>query len=660
MTAHSVFNVASPATAARTTHFRPARYQTKEELDRFFGTTGVQKREQRLRVRESDGHVFFDWIEKDEWQHLLATGSLTSPSTPSNAPERRRSSVATCLTLNSPLCPASPGRRTSLASSTRSASMSPLVGRFGDVQFGARAETFGPGGYERRGRKRSNSALARSNGRVDDQVHFRPGTVEAKNWTTTPGSKRRQSETLVLTWHHGYYAGEQPDSVERAGKQDEGDKIHIPRLPLTHRKLDQEMLDQAFGSHDSRLNRSSDIPLHQPCARASKPLTLQISSGAQRCDSIELEEATSSTCSSPATSPIAVDKDGTFSSASGGRRGTFGLLLPTLQQQEQSAVQTQVPSIAQGHVCDKSDSARSPPSAAMEVLQTPPSSHFATSISPRAAGVARGLRHARSFDALVTHQDTLSQETCKASPTWLAPETWAQHQAWHFADYAPPSFVNKALQAGGEHKLRAVRSIATLCDSHTPVFGYPSQRAGHAVKMESDRTVGCLGGCSELDAVWTTPLAPRTGAKKFDRTRMQLLTTTSLASASPATSSRSLPDTVTVAAEATNPIRMGVGLRTGPEVYHGIDIPCAAIHLHSDPEDNVEPALAQSMSASKLKKLRKKTHTPTHTPLAPGGNTRVCEVPNHARCTSIASSSAGGVAGQSKTGLRWWSHILHN
>ena len=75
------------------------------------------------------------------------------------------------------------------------------------------------------------------------------------------------------------------------------------------------------------------------------------------------------------------------------------------------------------------------------------------------------------------------------------------------------------------------------------------------------------------------------------------------------------PPTSTTVAQTTStavsaPKRSNAGLGTGPSVYLGIDIPCASIHLHSDPEGNIEPALALTLTNRELRrKLKKKYST---------------------------------------------------
>nr|CDI56157.1 hypothetical protein BN887_01886 [Melanopsichium pennsylvanicum 4] len=599
--------------APKFNNFRPVRYQTKEELDRFFGTTAVQKREQRLRVRESDGQVYFDWIEKDEWQHLLATGSLTSPNSPGDA-ERRRSSAATFLTLNSPLRPSSPARRASLATPGTSGSMSLLVGKLGDVGLGGGVGKDVEGGMERRGRKRSNSALAGRNGKVDEQVPLRKG--EEKNWMSVPGFKRRQSDGLVFSPRRSHCASR--DGVEQPIIHDDSDKIRISRLPLSHRKVDQETLDQAFGMNNPLLDLSPSATLLQP--RVHKPPTLHIPTQSQK-GLIEVDDATSPTCSSP-RSPL--PSGNTFDSFSNGtRRGTFGALFPAEQQ-----LSIPVVSSPNRRARYQSDSATTPPSsAAMEFLQSP----IPTAASSQPL---RTLRHALSFD-------TPRRASFGDNSPPIPSNPWTQRQRWRSAE---DSSCNSA-PPRPERNPRAVRSVASLRETSNEVSRNPRAPSMHAsVTMDRARKMsGSSGDSCASEACWT-PLAPRTGAKKFDRTRMQHLN--SLSHPSPTSTISSLPHVEkvspmrdpfatinsarpciqhitagsskdeTVKGSAKQPksikMRMGTGLRTGPEVYQGVDIPCASIHLHSDPEDNFEPALALTMSSSKLKKFKKKNQLATN------------------------------------------------
>ncbi|CDW98575.1 hypothetical protein [Sporisorium scitamineum] len=229
-----------PPSTPRFQNFRPLRYQTTEELDRFFGTTLAQRREQRLRVRDSNGQIYFDWIEKDEWQHLLATGSLTSPSSPSGEAEAggRRSSGWTCMTLESPLCEAAwSGRRA--------------------------------------------SSVGEASRRVDDCVALNNNAEDS--WIKT----RRQSD-------------EYPYSPRSFCAVSNDDRIRISRLPL--RKLDQQSLDQAFGS------------------TTRKPSTLHIPDIIQ---SVELDDETTHDSSWTASPMVTLDSTSARRASGGAKDATF-------------------------------------------------------------------------------------------------------------------------------------------------------------------------------------------------------------------------------------------------------------------------------------------------------------------------------------------------
>lgn len=563
MTSHS-------PTSTRTSHFRPIRYQTKEELDRFFGTTSVQKREQRLRVRESDGQVFFDWIEKDEWQHLLATGSLTSPNSPAEGEGKRRSSAATFCTLNSPLSeslvsPSTPG-------------LSPLTRHFGDVGLG------GEGGRRERGRKRSCSQLA---GRmVDGETALGGGGM---------GFKRRQSDGFVPSSSH-----------EGDAEQTGNDRIRIARLPLSHRRLNQETLDEVFAVQNPLLDLSPNATLlsSSSSSRLHKPAALHIPEHTPP-DGIHVENQ-GQECENPLT----------FDSSA--RRGTFGSLFPPLQP-------VQVLTASPKRMRHQSDVGTPPSSAAMEFLASP----TPTTANSSTSSSARPLRHAVSFDTPRQPVFVLQQPPAGAL---------AQRQRWHSADRPEPQ---------NDKTLRSVRSVASLRQQTTSNLPSAVERV---MKMSHSSEGSSCG--SDTTPCWT-PLAPRTGAKKFDRTRFQHLNSlpdTSSPSSTPSAASIQLPpmkDPITppeVQKNKASRVRVGVGLRTGPEVYDGIDIPCASIHLHSDPEDNLEPAVAIGMSARELKK-KKKTAATQH----------------HARCASSAASVASSTDTQgqahAKGSSRWWNHI---
>lgn len=661
----------------RFNNFRPARYQTKEELDRFFGTTNVQKREQRLRVRESDGQVYFDWIEKDEWQHLLATGSLTSPNSPADLNERRRSSVATMLTLNSPIFPGSPARRASLATPGTPGCMSPLTGQFEMVNIRAAFEVDSMDTLERRGRKRSNSALqaGRRNGLVDGQLPLSSGSDEGRSWFNGVGFKRRQSDTSVFTPRHSYCAPE--ESQESQGNND---KIHISRLPLSHRKMDRDSLDQAFGGQiDPELSIDLSRKLN---ARTHKPATLQIPT--QKTSSlIELESA---------PSPVpSLGVDGcTFDSGAGARRGTFGTVRPTaLPKQERASEPVQVLSMANTNFSRRirplSDTATMTPpsSAAMEFLQSPAptSTSTTTTFSSQPAAPSRALRHAASFDTPRQAAFSVPENDASSADAGV----WSQRQRWYSAG-------SKTQPETEQRKLRAVRSVASLRESTNRTEGPFSDIlsvTAASVMMERSRKISCGSSdgssCGASTGPCWTSLAPRTGAKKFDRTRLQHLNGLPQATAalSPASTICSLPpvdlappmrDPVTLASSAapkvpekeqkeaankpkTKHVDGGAGLGTGPHVYDGMEIPCASIHLYSDPEDNLEPALALTMSASKLKKLKKKSHSSnTH-----GSDGGASTSGGHTRCASTSTSSQAGDGGaqHAKGSSRWWSNILH-
>ncbi|GAC75365.1 hypothetical protein PANT_15c00035 [Moesziomyces antarcticus T-34] len=555
MTVHS-------PTAGQARHFRPVRYQTKEEIDRFFGTTTVQKREQRLRVREADGHVYFDWIEKDEWQHLLATGSLTSPS---SADARRRSSTATCLTLNSPLTPLSPARRNSAAPG--SASLSPLVVTFNHVAIDSTDSM-----RNRRRRKRSDSDVAMASNRVDNFLPYTAHGERSFDWAPSPAFKRRQSDS-----YDPLHTLDAPFNREaEAESQHDGNKIRIKRLPLEHRRLDQHTLDQAFAVHDPLLDLAPDASLAG--SRAHKPPTLLLPDPFRAHAQLEHDDACSTASSLPCSPNPSEYAYSTFDVGSHEpRRGTFGALEPPPRTPVQLVA---APSRRMRH---HSDTAATPPSsAAMEVLNSP------AVASPKPQ---RTLRHAVSFDDAPRLPPLPVQEA----------GVWAQRQRWH--------------SAGNESKLRAERSCASL----------RSQLLRRTRTLSESDDTACF-----------TPLAPRTGAKKFDPTRHMILS--SLEHLSDATSSVAEAPRIESEAQPAK-AKVGTGLRTGAHVYDGVDIPCASIHLHSDPEDNFAPAIALSLSAHKLRKLRKKHSTPPP------------DSPTHSRSASLASHPKGS--------SRWWNHILH-
>lgn len=576
-------------------NFRPLRYQTTEALDRFFGTTPSQRREQRLRVRESDGQVYFDWIEKDEWQHLLATGSLTSPSSP-DVEQRRRSSGMTCLTLASPLGEASAvGRRASVGGE------SPLSAKFE--------------GEERRGRK----CTARQ-GRVDDRVPLSNLSVDDESWINAAQFKAQSDD--------GY-------------SPCEGDSIRIARLPLSRRKLDPHTLDQAFGTPSTATTRTH------------KPATLVIPTNHQ--DSIELDASPtdSSFPNSPATT--------TFDSAvSGARRGTFGALLPPAPLPARAVVGQRARRSSDTRV------ATPPASAAMEFLASPtPTSTFGS----QPAGTAARLRHAASFD---TKTDSFPFDSdCSAQ--------WGQRQRWRSAEAAPTRPTHEG------PRLRSVRSVASLHESGTTC-------AAVAVEREKGRRTSTSSDGSSASETCYTPLAPRVGAKRFDKTRLLHLDPTPSAAGSPvmrsvdlvrpmrdplatkisinttpatsAADTAATPHSSVAETQTARPSTTTSLLRTGPEVYIGLDIPCASIHLHSDPEDNVEPALALTLSASKLRKLKKSKSAAAATEVDGGqsvGHLRSASAASH----STATAAGGGgqrlqqQGGYAKGSSRWWSHILH-
>ncbi|EST07173.1 hypothetical protein PSEUBRA_003336 [Kalmanozyma brasiliensis GHG001] len=539
----STFSTTTP----RYNNFRPLRYQTKEELDRFFGSTSTQRREQRLRVRESDGQVYYDVIEKDEWAHLLASGSSEDRK------GRRRSSAVTCLTLNSPLRPASP-RRESSASESATGCVTPLVSRFGNVLID------GDGTNERRGRKRSNSALAPRKDRVDDEKPLSGGGEH--DWVSSPAFKRRQSD----------FSPRNSIANEEGMEPKEG-RIRISRLPLGRRKLDKHTLDQAFGVESNPLFDLSPNPIHLT-SRAHKPATLQIPSSHIG----GLTDPLSPTTSTPPRSPISPTYDGS-------RRGTFGPLSHPMQRASHSPdhiLSFPIPTSA------------SLSSAGMEYLVSP---------APTATS-GRTLRHASSFDSPRTPSDS-----------------WGQRQRWHSADESHPP-------------LRGTRSVASLrSDAGNP---FASARSSAAAAQDRRRK-----GSSESDgsgAECFTALAPRLGAKRFDPTRfLDLDLTPSVASVSvdvgpmrdplsllsrstPLVNTReplsnlsilSDPSVSPEASQNEQPKKAlrGTGLRTGAHVYDGIDIPCASIHLHSDPEDNLDPATVASLSSGQIRKLKKKAAT---------------------------------------------------
>lgn len=125
------------------------------------------------------------------------------------------------------------------------------------------------------------------------------------------------------------------------------------------------------------------------------------------------------------------------------------------------------------------------------------------------------------------------------------------------------------------------------------------------------------------------------------------------------------PPTSTTVAQTTStavsaPKRSNAGLGTGPSVYLGIDIPCASIHLHSDPEDNIEPALALTLTNRELRrKLKKKSSTSANTGEEAKGRSSIM-----LSRVETDGGASGGVGAReagafAKGSSRWWSSILH-
>lgn len=638
------------------THFRPVRYQTKEELDRFFGTTSQQKREQRLRVRESDGQVYFDWIEKDEWQHLLASGStLTSPSAGmgGEAMYRRRSSAGTALTLNSPLIPGSPARRGSLAEGQGNEGMSPLAGYFDDVQIVEGGEA------ERRGRKRSSSILAgRKRGveTIDDEMPLSAGGT--RDWVSAPGFKRRQSDGFAST-------SPLAQVYQRSESEENVDRIRISRLPLARRKMNQESLDAAFAVNNPLLDLSPNATFlaGSTTKQHNKPSALHLaptsSVAMQRSTMLELDAGESNYNSEAPRSPVTVcsgGADNTVDSTVGGRRGTFGSLFgqaaaqaaPIMRMRRASDVGTPPPSSA----------------AMMEFLASP------TATTSSQNSTSRTLRLAISFDTPPQAAFTTDASTTAAAEHSVSSGGWGQRQRWH----------SERNQSQPEPKLRSIRSVASLREDPFEELSRPVSRSVTVTSQRRRKMSNSSEGSSNSSSCEPcfTPLAPRTGAKKFDRTRqhhLDLLSVAGLPSPTPSANTISLPpmrDPLSSLSNATSAVPPQVpaktvveaqeikepkstkkvlatgGLRTGPEVYYGVDIPCASIHLHSDPEDNLEPALALSLSKGTIKKLKKKAHTSN----AAGGGDE-----GHARCGSVSSSNAAS-GEHAKGSSRWWNNIL--
>lgn len=653
--------------APRYNNFRPIRYQTKEELERFFGTTSAQKREQRLRVRESDGQVYFDWIEKDEWQHLLATGSLSSPNSPTGT--RRRSSAATCLTLNSPL---REDRRASLGAGLSGG----LFGNFDMVGL----ENNATSGEERvTRRKRCNSAVAAKGVKVDDRVALSLKGEQEGNWFHTALFTRGQTDGLTWSPRNSYC-----EATDDAAQEEwHEDRIRISRLPLSRRKFDRETLDQAFGT-------TAPSDTFSRTTRTHKPRSLTIPFINNTSDGLQLDTATSptSSCSSSgsrlhSSASLAVANDTVDSELSGERRGTFGdTLLPILRHQHE-------------------DSRMTPPSsAAMEFLATPTPTSVSWSQSKIQAHSAKGRtskpwRHASSFEdsrtaftAIKTHAST------------FVDAGWTTHQRHHSAEAVATQIKRP------ERPLRAVQSVASLRE--TSAVPHTTVSLQSTVKMEADmlrertRTWSSSSESSSAsDGCVFTSLVPRRGAKKFDKTRHQQCIRANQGQTSPAMTVRSISSTALRDPFACPPAPASLAapqsvvgtptskvddqdekhvrdqpfhntashfrhstrrpLRTGPQVYSGLDIPCASIHLHSDPEDNFEPAVALNLTSSQLKKLRKESHAAAarsggvHT-RSPSSSTT-----NRGRFSSEASVLEGQhrVQAYAKGSSRWWNNILH-
>ncbi|KAJ9476051.1 hypothetical protein PHBOTO_006125 [Pseudozyma hubeiensis] len=581
----------SPITPTSRTHFRPLRYQTKEELDRFFGTTAQQKREQRLRVRETDGSVFFDAIEKDEWQHLLATATEVEG--------RRRSSVGTSLTLNSPLA----------LDCERSCS----VGDASPARFEFQSEEGEREGDRVRRRKRSNSVGRK----VDDTL---------PNWNA-PVFKRRQSSD-GLGW------SPRQSTFDASGGGE--DRIRISRLPLSRRKLDQETMDQAFGSSTYAIDPLSDIT--NRIVRSNKPSSLTITPPTAGDPNTIDTSITSPTASTPPQSPLSL-------APRGERRGTFGALpsAPPVALHSPQVRSTRWGDLLLGNT--------PPSSAAIEFLNSPTPTRTTYSRSAGAVREGKSARHVASFD-------DIPKCVAPAANRTLGDARWAGRQRYHSAE--------------GE-MLRPARSVASLRDASTFT---PSREMASGISVRTRKTSHSSDGSSSASDGVFTSLVPRRGAKKLEKKRQATMLLVD-AETSPTSTVRILtsmrdpitgitdPPTSTTVAQTTSPAvsapkRFNAGLGTGPSVYLGIDIPCASIHLHSDPEDNIEPALALTLSNRELRrKLKKKSSTSANA--GEEGKGRGSIMLSRVETDGGASGGVGGREADAfaKGSSRWWSSILH-
>ncbi|PWN31507.1 uncharacterized protein FA14DRAFT_94998 [Meira miltonrushii] len=102
-------NDSDPKVPVRPTQFRPIRYEVQAEMDKLFGLSQMQKRQLALRHRDEDGRLWFDGLEEEEFRHLLQPRSIpNSPMSPFDCDISRRSSTATGMSNSVPSSPTNP------------------------------------------------------------------------------------------------------------------------------------------------------------------------------------------------------------------------------------------------------------------------------------------------------------------------------------------------------------------------------------------------------------------------------------------------------------------------------------------------------------------------------------------------------------------------
>ncbi|CAO1616655.1 unnamed protein product [Sympodiomycopsis kandeliae] len=551
-----------PTSPISKTNFRPVDFQTKVELDRFFGQTSAQKRELQLHTRDENGRWWFDEMERDECRGLLSPLSPNSQCSPAISSRRgsafnsapcsptapystmanksssqlhplikRRSSM--CL-LGSfkPLDPVTPSSHTGLGG-TSSYDLETLIqaqGRDTRMHNNRAAFTVGMGIVapisrrasdhtkdsraseqpiaHRTRAKRSHSATARSNtvGEIVPQFHFGQGdTIHMDDpFCSTPATAK---EAIRLPAH----------------------------LPLPHRLASSKELQEAFEPRPVQGVSQHKLP-DNVGREVKRRRSILFASDSGEAPALQLRNR-------PRPAKLDLSPQSSFTTLAG-MTNTPAVTSPNISPVTRSRVRTpkRRPQSARG-----SDFAQPFLSTVGGIAHASPSSGLADAF----ANALRGLKSPISPSPFAN----------PSSAGLSASSTSSSNMQDHSPDSAP---------SPTRRKRRHLKSLST---------DLSAMRRRLSWSLPSDKKAGDGNGTSEDLAL--------------DRLQQQ-----------PEHNYGSKSHTIFGMNPSNAHLLVPGGLGTGEEVYDGVVIECASIRLGSDDEDD-EAAMA-AKSTAKDKTLKKK------------------------------------------------------